>query len=117
MFKLATFTYSPGITQTTREADSRPLVGDGHEGHQNAAPEIPNAPVAPTPDTLDVQTPHEEHSPAPVADPTPEPELHQPTPAVGSEQVHGPYGPVRRSVRVRKPNQLYGPDVYDLSRH
>ena len=121
LFKPATFTYSPGITQTTREVDPHPLVGDGQEVHLVAVPEAVNAPVAPPPPdtaaTPDVQTPHVEHSPAPVADPTPEPELHQPTPAVGSEQVPGPYGPVRRSVRVRKPNQLYGPDVYDLSRH
>ena len=56
---------------------------------------------------------------APVAEPTPEPEPEpqQPTPAVGSGQVPGPHGPLRRSVRVRKPNQLYGSDVYDLSRH
>ena len=47
LFKPATFTYSPGITQTTQEADSHPLVGDGHEGHQNAAPEVSNAPVTP----------------------------------------------------------------------
>ena len=78
----------------------------------DVAPPPPNTAATP-----DVQTPHVEHSPAPVADPTPEPELHQPTPAVGSEQVHGPHSPLRRSVRVRKPNQFYGSDVYDLSRH
>ena len=120
LFKPATFTYSPGITQTTPEAGRHPLVGDGHEGHPNAVPEVSNAPVAPPPDTAatpDVQTPHVEYSRAPVADPTPEPEPHQPTPAVSTEQVPGPYGPLRRSVRVRKPNQLYGSDVYDLSRH
>ena len=125
LFKPATFTYSPGITQTTHEGDSHPVVGNGHEGHPDAVPEVSNAPVAPSPDTaatLDVQTPHVEYSPAPVADHTPEPELHQPeqtvqTPAVSTEQVPGTYSPVRRSVRVRKPNQLYGSDVYDLSRH
>ena len=120
LFKPATFTYSPGITQTTREVDPHPIVGDGQEVHPVTVPEVVNAPVAPSPPdtaaTPDVQTPHVEHSPAPVADHTPEPELHQPTPVVGSEQVPGPYGPVRRSVRVRKPNQLYGPDVNDLSR-
>ena len=125
LFKPATFTYSPGITQTTHEGDPQPVVGNGNEGHPVAVPEVSNAPVAHSPDiaaTLDVQTPHVEYSPAPVADPTPEPELHQPeqtvpTPAVSTEQVPGTYSPVRRSVRVRKPNQLYGSDVYDLSRH
>ena len=150
LFKPATFTYSPGITQTTQAAESQPLVGDGHGGHpdgvpevpnapvgnghegrQNAAPEVSNAPIAPPPlytpyqaleglnqqqagaeATPDVQTPHVEYNPEPVAKPTPEP--HQPTPAEGSEQVPGPHGPLRRSVRVRKPNQLYGQDVYDL---
>ena len=58
-----------------------------------------------------------DYNPAPVAEPTPEPEPHQPTPAVGSEQVPGSYAPLRRSVRVRKPNQLYGSEMYDLSRH
>ena len=129
LFKPATFTYSPGITQTTHEGDSHPVVGDGHEDRPVAipkvSPEVSNTPVAPLPDTtatLDVQTPHVEYSPAPVADPTLESELHQPeqtvpTPAVSTDQAPVTYSPVRRSGRVRKPNQLYGSDVYDLSRH
>ena len=67
LFKPATFTYSPGITQTTREVDPHPLVGDGQEVHPVAVPEAVNAPVAPPPPdtaaTPDVQTPHVEHSP------------------------------------------------------
>merc|ERR1711888_269155 len=134
LFKPATFTYSPGITRTTPEAVSQPLVDDGEFSvdPQVAVPEAPpplytpyralqgmglNQQQADTEVTPDVQTPHVDYSPAPVAEPTPEPEPHQPTPAVGSEQVPGPHGPLRRSVRVRKPNQLYGSDVYDLSRH
>ena len=125
LFKPATFTYSPGITQNTHEGDPHPVVGNSHEDHPVAVPEVANAPVSPSPVTeapLDVQTPHMQYSPAPVADPTPEPELPQPeqtvpTPVVSTEQVPGTSSPVRRSARVRKPNQLYGSDVYDLSRH
>ena len=64
-----------------------------------------------------VQTPHVDYNPAPVAEPILEPEPLQPTPAVGLEQVPTLHAPLRRSARVRKPNQLYGSDVYDLSRH
>ena len=125
LFKPATFTYSPGITQNTHEGDPHPAVGNSHEDHPVAVPEVANAPVSPPPVTeapLDVQTPHMQYSPAPVADPTPEPELPQPeqavpTPVVSTEQVPGTSSPVRRSARVRKPNQLYGSGVYDLTRH
>ena len=118
-FKPATTTYSPGITKTTPDSVSQPPIANGESSidPQVTTPEVPLRREIILEATPDVQTPHVDYNPAPVAKSTPQPELHQPTPAVGSEQIPGPHAPLRRSVRVRKPNQLYGSDVYDLSRH
>merc|ERR1712030_60581 len=64
LFKPATFTYSPGITKTTPEAVSHPLVADGEfrVDPQVAVPEAPLPLYTPyqagTEVTPDVQTPH-----------------------------------------------------------
>ena len=108
-----------GITNTTPDSVSQPPIANGESSidPQVTAPEVPLRREIILEATPDVQTPHVDYNPAPEAESTPEPKLHQLTPAVGSEQIPGPHAPLRRSVRVRKPNQLYGSDVYDLSRH
>ena len=61
-----------------------------------------------------------EYCPIPTPAMSSEPQTLDTTPTPSSpstvRETSGPPSPVRRSSRVRRPNQLYGPDMFDLSR-
>ena len=61
-----------------------------------------------------------EYCPVPTPAMSSQPQTLDTTPTPQSpstvRETSGPPSPVRRSSRVRRPNQLYGPDMFDLSR-
>ena len=140
LFKPAKSTFLPGPAPFTHNKDPQPAPGAGHVpvGEPLADPEqVPDAPMTDLLDTASrpSRSQHDdwtgagsragwgtggEDSPAPTpatgsqpqtlgtALPTPSPSTERKTPI--------PTSPTRRSSRARRPNQLYGPDMYDLSR-
>ena len=117
LFKPATFTYSPSPTQTNTSYDKLPTVDD------NAPIARPFAPVTDNPVTGNPQIPSPVPGPQLPSFDDSQAQAHQPdhaapevqAPSVGDVCVPVADSPVRRSARVRKPNQFYRPDVYDLT--
>ena len=140
IFQPAKSTFLPGPAPFTHNKDPQPTPGADHVpvGEPLVDPEqVPDAPMTDPLDTASrpSRSQHEdltgagsragwgtggEDSPAPTpatgsqpqtlgtALPTPSPSTERKTPI--------PTSPTRRSSRARRPNQLYGPDMYDLSR-